>query len=151
MRRAAAALALAFAVLTAAGCGGGGDDSAASWDGPPKPAADASVDVSGFTDYAQSVDELWESSPAMAAGEFLRLDQKTATVTTIDARSGPEGTGPTAVTVTLEGLADDSVRSERWLLTFTPVDDSYELSQARWAQRCRPGRGHPAYSAEPCV
>jgi hypothetical protein len=97
------------------------------------------------------VDETWEKAPALAAGEFLRLDQTTATSTTIDARSGPEGVGPTAVTVTLEGLPDDSIRSERWQLTFVPEDSTYRLSQARWAQRCRPNRGHQTFDPKRCV
>jgi hypothetical protein len=146
-----AAFAPALAVLALAGCGGSGNGSPASWDGPPAPSADGSVAVQGFDDYAAGVDESWEKAPALAAGEFLRLDRHTAAVTTITARSGPEGGGPSIVTVTLDGLLDDSVRSERWQLTFVPVDSSYRLSEARRAQRCRDGRGHAAFSAEPCV
>jgi hypothetical protein len=146
-----AAFVLALAMLALAGCGGSGNGSSASWDGPPTPGPAGTVDVEGFDEYAAAVDESWENAPPLAAGEFLRLDRRTAAVTTIAARSGPEGGGPSIVTVTLDGLLDDSVRSERWQLTFVPVDSSYRLSEARRAQRCRAGRGHAAFSAEPCV
>ena len=53
--------------------------------------------------------------------------------------------------MTLDGLFDDSVRAERWTLTFTPDGDVYELTAAEWAQRCQPGRGHQAFTPEPCV
>jgi hypothetical protein len=142
------AVALAVVALVLGGCGG---DESSSWEGPSAAGADGSVAVQAFADYASVVDEGWEKSPAMATGEFLRLDTRPAVVTSIDARSGPEGVGPSIVTVTLDGLPDDSVRSERWQLTFVPVDSSYRLSRARWAQRCRTGRGHSAFSAEPCV
>jgi hypothetical protein len=143
---------LSLLALGLAGCGDSRDhSSSASWSGPPKPSADGTAGVQGFADFAASVDETWEKSPALAAGEFLRLDQTTATLTTIAARSGPEGMGPVEVTVTLDGLLDDSIRSERWQLTFAPEDSTYRLSEARWAQRCRHGRGHTAFSAEPCV
>jgi hypothetical protein len=145
-----AALVLALAAL--AGCGGSGNGSSASWDGPPAPSAQGSVAVQGFDDYAAAVDESWEKAPALAASEFLRLDRRTAAVTTIAARSGPEGVGRSTVTVTLDGVPDDSVRSERWQLAFAPADDgTFRLSEARRAQRCRDGRGHAAFSAEPCV
>lgn len=151
MRRPTSAALLVASALVLAGCGGGDQGSSASWDGPPRPAADGGVDVAGFDDYATQVDESWEQTPALAAGAFLRLDRRTATITTISSRSGPEGVGPTVVTVTLDGLLDDSVRAERWELAFEPVDSTYRLSAARWAQRCRAGRGHTAFSAEPCV
>jgi hypothetical protein len=145
-----AALALALVALGLAGCGED-EESGASWDGPPAPAADGTVDVRGFDEYASEVDETWEKAPALAAGQFLRLDTRTATLTSIDARSGPEGLGPTAVTVTLDGVPDDSVRTERWQLAFASEAGTYRLEQARWAQRCREGRGHLTFSAEPCV
>jgi hypothetical protein len=146
-----AALVLSFVMLGLSGCGGGDGESGASWDGPPAPAADGSVDVEGFNEFASEVDETWEKAPALAAGEFLRLDTRTASSTSIEAESGPEGLGPTTVTVTLDGLADDSIRSERWELEFASDDGAYRLTQARWAQRCHEGRGHTEFSTEPCV
>jgi hypothetical protein len=149
----ASTCAAGFLSVLALGLVSCGDDkeTGAAWPGPPKPSADGSIDVSSFGDYEETVDEPWEKVPALAAGEFVRLDLRVATITRIEARSGPEGAGPEAVTVTLDGLPDDSIRSERWELAFEPVDSAFRLSQARWAQRCRAGRGHAAFSAEPCA
>ena len=107
--------------------------------------------VGSFVDYAKNVDAAWKGSAAMAAAEFLRLDGRTAARTTIVGRASAEGGGPETVTVTLDGLPDDSVRAERWMLSFVPEGETYRLTEARRAQRCRPGRGHTAFSAEPCV
>jgi hypothetical protein len=145
-----AALALSVLALALAGCGEDGNGETA-WSGPPDPAADGTVTVDGFADYAQGVEEHWEGSAVMTAAEFLRLDQQTATRTTIAGAASAEGAGPEVVVVTLDGLLDDSVRAQRWTLTFEPADEVYELTEAQWAQRCQPGRGHESFTPEPCV
>jgi hypothetical protein len=109
------------------------------------------VAVDGFDEYTADVEETWEGSAAMAATEFLRLDERTATATTIEASSSGEGEGPQTVVVTLDGLLDDSVRAERWTLTFVPEDEVYRLTEASWAQRCQADRGHQDFSPEPCI
>jgi hypothetical protein len=135
-----------------AGCGGGdGGGSEATWPGAPDPAADGMVAVDGFVEYMNEVDEPWEGSAAMAAAEFLRLDERTATRTTIEGTASAEGTGPETVVVTLDGLLDDSVRAERWTLAFEPDGDVYRLTEAQWAQRCQPDRGHQDFTPEPCI
>jgi hypothetical protein len=150
--RLAGSAAVVLSALALVGCSNDGDDDQASaWAGPPDPAADGTVAVDGFQEYAEGVDERWERSPAMAAAEFLRLDERQAFRTTIAGTASREGTGPETVVVTLDGLMDDSVRSERWILTFTPDGDVYELSAAEWAQRCQPGRGHEGFTPEPCI
>ncbi len=154
MRFLACAALLLSALVLAVGltaCGNDGDDDEATWAGPPDPAADGTVAVDGFADFTAAVEEDWEGSAAMAAGEFLRLDQQTATRTTIDGIASAEGTGPETVVVTLDGLLDDSVRAQRWTLSFTPEGERYALTEARWAQRCQPGRGHQAFTPEPCT
>ena len=135
-------------VAAVAGCRNG---EVKSWLGPPEPSADGTVAVDGFNSYAESVDETWEGSAALAAGEFLRLDERSAVRTTIEATASPEGIGPEEVVVTLDGLADDSVRAERWTLRLEPEGDVFTLTEARWAQRCQPGRGHQDFSPELCV
>jgi hypothetical protein len=140
------------AVVALAGCGGSDVDVELVWAGPPEAGEAGGVSVDGFASFQGSVDEPWERSPALAAGEFLRLDERTAARTTIDARAETgEGTGPQTVIVTLDGLADDSVRAERWTLGFEPEDEVYVLTAALREQRCQPNRGHQDFSAAPCV
>jgi hypothetical protein len=150
--RICASTAVVLCALALAGCDGNGDsDEPAAWAGPPEPAADGTVAVDGFVQYTNGVEEHWEGSPPMSAGEFLRLDQTDAARTSVASATPAEGAGPATVVVTLDGLFDDSVRAERWTLTFTPEGDVYELTAAAWAQRCQPGRGHQAFTPEPCV
>lgn len=145
MRFALAAFVLAL-TLAAAGCGGDAPDVE-----PPTKQPGGAASVDEFVEYAEAVEEDWERSPAMAAGEFLQLDQRTAAKTTIVATASAEGSGPQTVVVTLDGLLDDSVRAERWTLTFDPDGDAYRLVEATWAQSCQSGRGQQDFSPEPCV
>ena len=86
----------------------------------------------------------------MAAAVFLRLDERKAVRTTIDAKAGPEGGGGQTVVVTLDGLADDSVRAERWTLGFEETEDGdYVLTGALRELRCHEGRGHRTSRAKP--
>jgi len=148
--RLAACVAPLLAGLAVAGCG---SDTTVElvWGGPPKPGAGGVVSASGFASFQEGVDETWERSAAMASAEFLRLDERKAARVTIDAKAPGEGTGPQTVVVTLDGVPDDSVRSERWTLGFDERDGVYALSSAIHEQRCRPGRGHAAYAPEPCI
>jgi len=135
-------------LLALAGCG---TSEGHTWSGPPEPAEDGTVAVEDFAAHQDDVEELWEGSPTMAAGEFLRLDERTAVRTTVAATASGEGAGPQTVVVTLDGLLDDSVRAERWTLLFEPEDDVYRLASARWVQRCHEGRGHQDFAVEACV
>ncbi|MGH3136819.1 MAG: hypothetical protein ACRDPV_10055 [Gaiellaceae bacterium] len=142
--------ALSLSALALAGCGS--DVSVELvWGGPPEPQAGGVVSVAGFAAYQQEVDEHWERSAAMSAGEFLRLDERTAGRTTIDGKASAEGTGPQTVVVTLDGLFDDSVRAERWMLGFEEEAGVYTLTAALREQRCQPDRGHQDFSADDCV
>jgi hypothetical protein len=136
--------------IVLAGCGRDGES--ASWDGPERPfAADGTVSIQSFNAYAGDIDEPWERSPALLAGQFLRLDQSQATQTSIDARAQGEGTETATVMVTQRGLLDDSVAAERYLLGLQRDGDVWRLSSARWMQSCRPGRGHEEFSPVDCV
>jgi hypothetical protein len=146
--RLAAFAALSLSVAALAGCNGGDEN---TWGGPPDPSPDGSVAVEEFAAYQEDVDDTWEGSAAMAAAEFLRLDERTAARTTIQGTASGEGSGPETVTVTLDGLLDDSVRAERWTLQFEPDGENNRLTSAQWAQRCQPDRGHQDFTAEPCL
>ena len=97
-----------FTGLPLAGCGSDVDVELV-WAGPPDAATGGAVSTDGFSGFQQEVDEDWERSPAMAAAVFLRLDERKAVRTTIDAKAGPEGGGGQTVVVTLDGIPDDSV------------------------------------------
>jgi hypothetical protein len=140
-------LAALAAVLTLAAC----SSNEPEWPGPGDLGADGSVPTEGFADYAADVDERWERSPALVAAEFLRLDEQEAPQTTVDSDTGPEGGGPARVTVTLDRLLDDSVRTRRYELELSRDGETWRLERATWAQVCRAGRGHQELSPEPCV
>jgi hypothetical protein len=138
-----------LAAIVLAGCGSDVDVELV-WGGPPDAGTGGVVSTDGFGSYQREVDEDWERSPALAAGVFLRLDERKAVRTTIDATAGPEGTGSQTVVVTLDGIPDDSVRAERWTLGFAQEGDVYALTAVLREVRCRPGRGHTDFSAELC-
>jgi hypothetical protein len=142
-------VATAAASLALAGCGGDGDPE--RWAGPPREQPDGTIDVSGFAEHAADSDEPWAASPLLAAAEFLRLDRSTAQTTALVVTTGPEGTGPTTVTATLDRVLDDSVRAKRYELDFVRTGGRVRLRAARWTQQCWPGRGHQDFSAELCV
>jgi hypothetical protein len=145
---------ISFAVLTfalvLAGCNGSDDNGGAAWDGPPEPAAAGTVPVEDFVAYQEDVDERWELAAETVATEFLRLDERTTSRTTIAGTSAGEGDGPRTVVVTFEGLFDDSVRAERWTLRLQPDENAFELASAVRTFRCQPGRGHQNFAPEPC-
>ena len=148
MRLLSAALAVCALALT--GCGSEVDVELV-WSGPPDPGAGGVAGTDGFAAYQESVDEHWERSAAMAAAEYLRLDERTSGRTTIAARATAEGRGPTTVVVTLDGLLDDSVEAERWTLGFDETDGVYRLTAALRELRCRPERGRSDFAPEPCL
>jgi hypothetical protein len=148
--RIASFAALALALVALAGCTGS-DDGGAAWDGPPEPAGDGTVSVEDFVAYQDDVDERWELAAETVATEFLRLDERTASRTTIAGTSEGEGDGPRTVVVTFEGLFDDSVRAERWTLQLQPHGDAFGLESGVRTFRCHPGRGHEDFAPEPCA
>jgi hypothetical protein len=132
--------ACAALVLVLAGCGDG-VDAELDWGRPPEVQPSGVVSTEGFSAFQREVDEEWERSPALAAGIFLRLDERRVARTTID-----------AVVVTLDGLADDSVRTERWTLGFEEGEDGvYALTGALRELRCHEGRGHQEFAGDPCI
>jgi hypothetical protein len=145
MQRLAAVVA---ASLAAVGCGGGGEPE--RWAGPPPERPGGTLDVTGFVAHAAGSDEPWTEAPLLAAAEYLRLDRSTARTTALVATTGPEGTGPTTVTATLDRLLDDSVRAKRYDLVFARDGDGVRLTSARWTQQCWPGRGHQDFTTELC-
>jgi hypothetical protein len=128
-----------------------------SWEGPPPPDESGVISVTEFTEYQDATDPAWADSPARIALEFLDLGDPSdpdqgAFTTTVVQEASPEGGEQAEVTVTLEGLLDDSVQAIRYALKFQKdADGAWRLASATWAQRCAPGRGHQDFSLELCI
>jgi hypothetical protein len=144
-------VALLAIVVVLAGCGSGGG-SKATWPGAAKADAAGKVEVGGFNDFLAGDGKEFAGSPIAAVTEFLRLDKSSASVTTVVATSPGEVRNFSEVVATLDGLLDDSVRTERY--TVELQRDPSKLWRVRAvdrAQRCRSGRGHQDFSPRPCV
>ena len=83
---------------------------------------------------------------------FVGREASTAPSVSFQATSGPEGGGPATASLLLDGLLDDSVRARRYDLGLSRrPDGTWRVDDASWAQRCQSGRGHQAFSPEPCL
>jgi hypothetical protein len=125
---------------------------ASAWPGPPRPQEDGTIAVAGFNEYAERDDAAWTRSPLLVAVRFLGLESRQAAKASIDVETSPEGGDEASVTVTLDGLLDDSVRGVRTFLTLDrQAEGSWRLRSARQQQRCWPKRGHQGFSTARCV
>lgn len=146
---------LLFAALLC-GCGSSRDESEraaaadrSAWPGPPQASANGKLPVADFNDYLAK--RRRDASPATLALEFVRDDQTQAARTSVDGQATAEGGGPETVTLTLDGLADDSVRTTRYVFRFERSGEGWRLDSAVRTHRCRSGRGHEDFSARDCV
>ena len=123
------------------------------WAGLQEPLpADGDLEVDAFNAYAEGVDERWERDLAATVNEFVGRDRSEAPAVSFQATSGPEGSGPTSASLLLDRLPDDSVRARRYDLTLSRRQDgTWRIDSASWAQRCQQGRGHQAFTTEPCL
>lgn len=123
------------------------------WDQFPTLEPSGGIPFDEFNAYLESAEPPWATSPLRASLEFLRLDEPVALTTSVVMEtSPPEGGERAVVTVTKEGLADDSIGAIRYVLEFErQTDDSWRLTSAAWAQRCQGGRGHQDFTPELCV
>jgi hypothetical protein len=143
---------VAAAVLLLAACGGDDESAPAGWLGPPKASSDGVVSVAEFNKYADDTDEpAFERSPLLTALEFLGVDNRSTATTSLVLTRPPEGGDTAEMTATLDGLLDDSIRAERYVLELERREDVWRLRSARWAQRCWPDRGHQDFSPELCL
>ena len=153
-------VALLFLVV-AAGCGYGDDDEEDQPQAPPAAAAprmpeaeaDGGIAVEGFNNYLETTRPAFASSSLRTAIEFTNTGEGQASVTTVVAEEGPEGGGDDAsVTLTREGLADDSVRAVRYVVELERGDEgTWRLRSAQRLQRCQPERGHQDFSPQLCT
>lgn len=111
------------------------------------------IPVDEFNAYLESTGPPWATSPLRASLEFLRLDEPVALTTSVVMKTQlPEGGDQAVVRVTMDRLADDSIRAVRYVLEFErQADGGWRLQSASWAQRCQAGRGHQDFTPELCV
>ena len=144
-------LAIALAVLALTGCGSS-NSPADQWDSQVNAGPGGKLDVAEFNDFLQKDGEVFATSPIAAAAEYLRLDTVDALKTTVDSTRPGESRDQATVVVTLDGLLDDSIRSARYDIGMQrDATQLWTLTDARVTVRCHAGRGHPDFSAEPCV
>lgn len=62
-----------------------------------------------------------------------------------------KGLGTFDVTVTYEGLYDDSVKAMRTKASISYKNESWVKSGVEKTQQCRPNRGHEDFSGERCI
>ena len=55
------------------------------------------------------------------------------------------------VTLTYDGLYDDSIRAKKVETTITYKDNQWVKGDIIQIQQCQQGRGHQDFSAEPCI
>jgi hypothetical protein len=113
--------------------------------------ADGTLPIAEFNAYTNEIDELWERDVIAVVNAFIEAGAMDAARHSVETTPRGEGTSAT-VRFTLDGLFDDSVRALRYDVEVARGDDrGWELVSATWAQRCHEGRGHQAFSPEPCV
>ena len=154
-------LLLLLALVLAAGCGYGVDDGEEQESRPqaqavprvPEPVdGTGSLPVDEFNDFVDEARPAFAASALRTAIEFAHAGEGQAATTSVVAFEGPEGAADEAsVTVTRDGLADDSTRALRYRIVLERADDeSWRLRSARRTQRCQPGRGSQAFSTKLC-
>jgi hypothetical protein len=151
---------LLLLLVLASGCGYGDDDD----DGPPRSQAQAvprvpdpndetgALPVDEFNEFVDEARPAFATSALRTAIEYANAGEGNSALTSVEAREGPEGnSGEATVTVTREGLADDSVRAVRYELLLERTEEgTWRLRSARRLQRCQPERGHQGFSAQLC-
>jgi len=153
--------ALTAAALIAGGCGYGNDDdddetstpAAQSMPRTPDPKdGTGALPVDEFNDFLAQARPAFATSALRTAIEFANAGDGGAATTSVLAFEGAEGNADEAsVTVTREGLADDSIRALRYRIVLERADDrSWRLQSAQRTQRCHEGRGPQEFSTKLC-
>jgi hypothetical protein len=160
-------IAALLAAMALAACGGDDDEvqracstglpDSSAWEGGiyvnTSKGADGPVAVEEFNDFLADAESPVGTSPCDAARVFLHLDlrqQEEGTQFQVEATPGDSADAD--VEITLSRLPDDSILAERWNFTFEAAEgDAIRLEGVKRTQSCRPGRGHAAFTAEPCI
>jgi hypothetical protein len=159
-----ARLAGLFALLIlAAGCAGYGDDDDETAREPPSTQAappvpqpengTGSLPVADFNAFLDRTRPAFATSALRTAIEFANVGEGRAASTSVEVEEAVEGSsGEASVTLTRDGLADDSVRAVRYVVILDRRGDgTWRLRSARRLQRCHQGRGHQDFSPQLCT
>jgi hypothetical protein len=147
-------------LVLAAGCGYGDDDEEARTAPPqatprvpPPEDGTGSIPVEEFNEFVDSARPAFATSALRTAIEFANAGEGQAATTSVVASQGAEGNADEAsVTVTREGLADDSIRAVRYVIVLDRNGDgTWTVRSARRLQRCHPNRGHQDFSPQLCT
>jgi hypothetical protein len=160
--RLAVGLSFLVASLFLAGCGYGGDDeddqsSAPSTQTAPQvPAPEdgtGALPVDEFNSFVEQARPTFATSALRTAIEFSNAGEGQAATTSVVASEGAEGNSDEAsVTVTRQGLADDSIRAVRYVLVLDRNGDgTWRLRSAKRLQQCHQNRGHQNFSPQLCT
>jgi TonB family protein len=109
------------------------------------------IPTTGFRSrLAAAGDSAWAKSAALVALTLVGSDCECSNFG-VDVQSPPERPDEAVVSVTHDGLLDDSIRSQRYRLRMRrDRTRRWMLETATIAYRCRPGRGHEEFTIEPC-
>lgn len=91
----------------------------------------------------------WGLSPRAFANAVAGPLGSPATLRTVEER--PVDATSTVVTITDEGLLDDSVAGTRLTFHLSLDQPGFRIDRIEWANTCQPGRGHQDYQAAYCV
>jgi hypothetical protein len=151
--RIVAYLALSLASLALPGCGSNdsGNRSRDTWTADNLVDVDDATLVAEFNAYANAVDESWERAPVTVVTEMLRLDSSENPNVSVVSKAPAEAAEEATVTVTSSRLLDDSVDATRNTVRLRRDGDVWRVEQVEASVRCKPGRGHQAFSAELCT
>jgi hypothetical protein len=91
--------------------------------------------------------ESWTVDPVLITRELFRFDDLERK-TIIEFEN--EAVDKVTVTLTQEGLSDDSVDGEKRIIDFEKVNGLWTIKQIRLGFKCWQNRGHTNYSGQPC-
>ncbi|GHN00420.1 hypothetical protein WSM22_19090 [Cytophagales bacterium WSM2-2] len=90
----------------------------------------------------------WTNDPILIARELFRPDGPDRK-TIIDFEPGENDAA--TITLTREGLSDDSVGGEMRIIELEKAGGTWTIKKIRLGFKCWDGRGHQNYSGQPCI
>jgi hypothetical protein len=131
-----------------------------AWSGQPAWASDGRLtNVASFVAFVVAEDPCWRFYPVTSALALVGTDPASqAPEQTVIVDSAPSaGSGEVDVTLTYEGVKDDSVAAMRYRLTFEDeafsngTAGAFKLVAGMREVRCQPGRGQQDWGTDLCL